>query len=112
MSENQSKAQKYWETHPQAALVNSNKWISNLIIEQAINKRISGGKSEKYWLAWLIEDFFAGRKFDNLLSIGCGVGNHEILMAKLGFANNIDAFDFSESALEIARKDAEAAGKN
>ncbi|WP_293059199.1 sulfotransferase domain-containing protein [Okeania sp. SIO2B3] len=105
-----NQAQKYWQTNPKAALVNSNQWVSNLIIEKAINKRISGGETEKYWLAWLIEDFFAGRKFDNLLSIGCGVGNHEILIAKLGLAKNIDAFDFSKSALEIARIDAEKAG--
>ncbi|MGD1699648.1 sulfotransferase domain-containing protein [Dapis sp. BLCC M229] len=108
--DNQSQAQKYWKDNPKAALVSSNRWISNLVIEKAINKRISGGKTEKYWLAWLIEDFFAGRKFDSLLSIGCGVGNHEILMAQLDFAKNIDAFDFSESALEIARRDAEKAG--
>ncbi|MGK7918716.1 MAG: sulfotransferase domain-containing protein, partial [Trichodesmium sp.] len=108
--DNQSQAQKYWQTNPKAALVSSNKWVSNLIIEKAINQRISGGKTEKYWLAWLIEDFFAGRKFDSLLSIGCGVGNHEILIAQLGLAKNIDAFDFSESALEIARRDAEKAG--
>ncbi len=106
----QNQAQKYWKNNPKAALVNNNQWVSNLIIEKAINKRISGGKTEKYWLSWLIEDFFAGRKFDNLLSIGCGVGNQEILMAKLGFAKNIDAFDFSESALEIARRDAEKTG--
>jgi SAM-dependent methyltransferase len=31
-------------------------------------------------------------------------------MAKLGFASQIDAFDFSESSLEIARKDATSAG--
>ena len=65
-----------------------------MIIGKAINKIISGGETEKYWLAWLIEDFFAGRKFDSLLSIGCGVGNQKILMAKLGLAKNIDAFNF------------------
>ncbi len=108
--DDQSQAQKYWEGNPQAALVSSNKWVSNLIIEKAINKRISGGKTEKYWLAWLIEDFFADRKFDSLLSIVCGVGNHEILIAQLGLAKKIDAFKFSELSLEIARINAEKAG--
>lgn len=99
----------YWETNPEAGL-NGTTWTSNPLIETLLNKRMTGGDTEKYWLAWLIEDFFAGKKFERLLSIGCGVGNHEILMAKLGFARHIDAFDFSETSLEIAKKEAVVAG--
>jgi len=103
-------AKNYWETNPTAAIGKQGYWLSNPIIEAAINDRLSGGKGNGYWLSWLVNKFFKKRRFDNLLSIGCGVGNHEILMAKLGLATQIDAFDFSESSLEIARKDAAAAG--
>lgn len=105
-----STAQNYWESNPTAVIVKDGYWLSNPIIEKAVNHRLSGGKTENYWLCWLVNKFFKKRRFDNLLSIGCGVGNHEILMAKLGFASQIDAFDFSETSLEIARKDATAAG--
>ena len=109
---NELTAKTYWETNPTAAITKQGYWLSNPIIEKAINHRLSGGKTQGYWLTWLVNKYFKRRRFDNLLSIGCGVGNHEILMAKLGFANQIDAFDFSEKSLEIARKDAAAAEVN
>ncbi|MEG3961814.1 MULTISPECIES: class I SAM-dependent methyltransferase [unclassified Microcoleus] len=107
-----STAQNYCESNQTAVIAKDGYWLSNPIIEKAVNHRLSGGKTENYWLCWLVNKFFKKRRFDNLLSIGCGVGNHEILMAKLGFATQIDAFDFSETSLEIARKDATAAGVN
>lgn len=103
-------AKNYWETNPTAAIGKQGYWLSNPIIEAAINHRLSGAKGNGYWLSWLANKFFKKQRFERLLSIGCGVGNHEILMAKLGLATQIDAFDFSESSLEIARKDAAAAG--
>ena len=107
---NELTAKNYWETNPTAAIGKQGYWLSNPIIEKTINHRLSGGNTQGYWLTWLVNKYFKKRRFDRLLSIGCGVGNHEILMAKLGFASQIDAFDFSESSLEIARKDATAAG--
>lgn len=100
-------AKNYWETNPTAA---ASQWVSNPIIAEKIHQRMSGGQTKKYWLRWLIEDYFVGQKFNNLISLGCGIGNHEILMAELGFAQTIDAFDFSAASLEIARRDAENAG--
>ena len=105
-----SQARNYWETTPRAGV--ASQWVSNPIIEESINKRMSGGETQKYWLAWLIEDFFACQKFERLLSIGCGIGNHEVIIAKLGLAKHIDAFDFSDASLEIARKNADLAGVN
>ena len=84
--------------------------MSSPIIEKAINHRLSGGQTNGYWLKWSVKNYFKNRRFARLLSIGCGVGNHEILRAKLGLVTQIDAFDFSESSLEIARKDTAAAG--
>ncbi len=97
----------YWESNPTAAT--ASEWISNPLIEEVIHQRISGGK-KKYWLRWLIEDYFAGKTFNNLISLGCGVGNHEITIAQCNFARTIDAFDFSASSIEIAKKRAETAG--
>jgi 2-polyprenyl-3-methyl-5-hydroxy-6-metoxy-1,4-benzoquinol methylase len=107
---NELTAKNYWEANPTAAIAKQGYWLSNPIIEKAINHRLSGGKTNGYWLKWLVKNYFKNRRFDRLLSIGCGVGNHEILMAKLGLVTQIDAFEFSESSLEIARKDAAATG--
>ena len=107
---NELTAKNYWETNPTAGFTKQGYWLSNPIIEKAINHRLSGGNTQGYWLTWLVKKYFNNRRFDRLLSIGCGVGNHEILMAKLGLVTQIDAFDFSETSLEIATKDAAAAG--
>ncbi len=108
--ENTTADKSYWETNPTAAT--ASQWVSNPIVEEVLHQRMSGGKSKKYWLRWLIEEYFADRQFDNILSLGCGIGNHEILMAELGFAQEIDAFDFSEASLNIARETAKAANVN
>jgi O-antigen biosynthesis protein len=100
-------AKNFWEANP---AVTGNQWVFHPIIQATVNQRISGNQTSKYWLAWLIEDFFAGKNFENLLSPGCGAGSHEILMGKLGFARQIDAFDFSDTALQIARENASEAG--
>ncbi|MDS4030818.1 MAG: class I SAM-dependent methyltransferase [Candidatus Contendobacter sp.] len=102
-----SQAKNYWENNPRVGT--ASQWVKNPIIAEAIYKKMSGGQTTRYWLGWLVEDF-SGRKFERVLSIGCGIGNHEILMAKLGLANQIDAFDFSEASLKIARAEAESAG--
>jgi len=107
MQEN-SQAKNYWENNPRAGT--ASQWVKNPVIAEAIYKKMSDGQTTRHWLAWLVDDFFANRKFERMLSIGCGIGNHEILMARLGLANRIDAFDFSEASLRIAREEADIAG--
>ncbi|MDY7020369.1 MAG: glycosyltransferase, partial [Cyanobacteriota bacterium] len=107
-TEEATQDKNYWEENPTAAA--ASEWISNPIIKDVIHQRMSGGEAKKYWLRWLIEDYFAGKTFNNLLSLGCGMGNHEVTLAKANFARTIDAFDFSEASLEMAKRRAEIAG--
>ncbi|QKQ77351.1 bifunctional 2-polyprenyl-6-hydroxyphenol methylase/3-demethylubiquinol 3-O-methyltransferase UbiG [Nostoc sp. TCL240-02] len=108
-NQDQDQAQNYWETNPNAAY-SSSQWTSNPIIAEIVYQRMSGGQSKKHWLTWLIEDYFAGQKFESLLSPGCGIGDHEVIVAKSGIVKTIDAFDFSQASLEIARQNASNAG--
>ena len=101
-------AKNYWETHPEAAL--ANEWTANPIIGDAIYRRMTGGVG-KWWLAWLMEDYFGGRRFKRMLSPGCGVGDHEIAIANMGMVEQIDAFDFSRESIRLASEKAAAAGK-
>ena len=105
----QELARSYWDRNPASASV-STMWTNNAVIGEAIYRRMSGGQSAKHWLSWLLEDYFRGKKFKNLLSPGCGTGAHEIIVARSGMVESIDAFDFSEASLEIAREDAKNAG--
>lgn len=98
---NQNQAQNYWTHNPNAASVNQ--WTSHPQIAREVYRRMSGGKSDKHWLTWLLEDYFGDRQFKNVLSAGCGVGDHEIMLAKSGKFQEIDAFDFSASSIELAQ---------
>ncbi|MGF1492046.1 MAG: glycosyltransferase [Microcoleaceae cyanobacterium] len=104
----QSQAQIYWEKNP--TIATESEWLANPIIMDTLNQRMSGSESTQYWLNWLVEKYFAGKTFDQLISLGCGIGNHEIVMAKSGFARQIDAFDFSQASIDIAQANAEELG--
>lgn len=100
-----SQANTYWERNPNAAYASS-QWTSNRIIHEVVNNRMSGKPSGKHWLNWLLENYFAGKSFQSLLSPGCGVGDHELIIARSGLFSTIDAFDFSQASVELARNKA------
>lgn len=98
-----STAQEYWNKTPGAAL--SNPWFSNKQITSELYRRITGGRPT-HWLPWLMNEHFGTRRFQRMLSPGCGTGEHEIFAARTKKVAQIDAFDFSESSLQQARKNA------
>jgi len=98
----EDRARAYWTERPQAARQSA--WLANSIIERTLYRRISGGESSEHWVAWLFRSYFSGRRFRAVLSPGCGTGSHEVMLAELGAAERIDAFDFSETALAAARE--------
>jgi O-antigen biosynthesis protein len=108
LREKRSQAKTYWEANPEAAL--SNQWTANPIIGEVVYRRMSGGQTSKHWLGWVVEDYFSGKKFKNLLSLGCGTGDHEVIVAKSGIVEQIDAFDFSAASLKAANENAAKAG--
>jgi len=105
----QELARSYWDSNPSSTSL-STMWTNNWVIGEAIYRRMSGGESAKHWLSWLLQDYFRGKKFKKMLSPGCGTGAHEIIVASSGVVESIDAFDFSEASLKIAREDAKNAG--
>lgn len=100
--------ENYWNTNPEAASMSQ--WSRNRVIGKVVYQRMSGGETSKHWLHWLMEDFFSGKHFGRLLSPGCGTGMHEIISAKSGIVDEIDAFDFSDASLNLAREKAQSAG--
>jgi len=105
MSEN---ANSYWEKNPYAA--SQHQWTSNPTVADRVYRRMSAGASGAHWLTWLFKDYFGGRRFESLLSPGCGVGDHELAVARMGQVARVDAFDFSRASIDIARQKARAEG--
>lgn len=98
----------FWEENPNAA--QDSQWTSDPHIAAAIYKRISNGQSAGHWLSWLFSDHLQGRSFERILSIGCGVGDHELALAHANPNARIDAFDFSSASIDIAKGKAREAG--
>ncbi|WP_421732078.1 class I SAM-dependent methyltransferase [Brevundimonas sp.] len=59
-----------------------------------------------FWLEWLFTHHLS--RADSLLSIGCGDGGHELLIARRGFASRTVAFDASPVAIQMAQAAARA----
>ena len=61
---------------------------------------------EDIWLKPSVESHYYGniwqsKGFNNILDLGCGMGRHAILFAKMNF--NVDAFDLSEYAINYLK---------
>ena len=82
-------------------------WHTNPVVNQEISRRVAG--VAKHWLFWLFQDKLPSRPA-RLLSIGCGDGSHELIIARNGFAGHVDAFDLSEVGIAAAQATASREG--
>jgi SAM-dependent methyltransferase len=97
---------RHWDAY--AAAGENPQWTQHPLIEAAVYRRITGG-ADKYWLNWLLEDGLEG-PFERALSLACGTGGHELVMARTGKVARIDAFDLSPKSISMARESARSAG--
>lgn len=81
-------------------------WVQNPLVEQAIYQRMTGQRG--FWLDWVFNDLMS--PVDSLLSVGCGDGSHELLIARRGFARSVVAFDAAPGAIQRAQETATAEG--
>jgi ubiquinone/menaquinone biosynthesis C-methylase UbiE len=75
-------------------------WFSSTLVVEELNKRITAG-TNKFWLAWVFEDLLTFRP-KKVLSIACGDGAHELMIARNRWAEQVNAFDASEAGIRIA----------
>jgi SAM-dependent methyltransferase len=97
---------RHWDAY--AAAGKNPQFTQHPMIEAAVYDRITGG-ANKYWLNWLIEDKLEG-PFERALSLACGTGGHELILARSGKIRRIDAFDLSPKSVTIAQDNARKAG--
>lgn len=97
---------RHWDAYASAG--ENPQWTQHPLIEAAVYRRITGG-ADKYWLNWMLEDAMEG-PFERALSLACGTGGHELVMARSGKFARIDAFDLSPKSIAIARDNARNAG--
>jgi SAM-dependent methyltransferase len=79
-------------------------WINNWLISDHIYRLVSGG-SQKYWLNWLMEDYFSNvPAFKSSLSVCCGDGSHELELYKSKKVKFVRGFDISAGAIRQANE--------
>jgi 2-polyprenyl-3-methyl-5-hydroxy-6-metoxy-1,4-benzoquinol methylase len=98
-------AQLCWDYNYSNAVKSA--WIENPIVLEEINRRMTG--TAKFWLNWVFEDYLCFRP-RRMLSIGCGDGEHELIVARNRYVGTIDAFDASNVGIELASKKAQSEG--
>lgn len=101
-----SKAAEFWDK--QVAQPTHNSWMAPLRARLYINEMVSG-RAGGWPLDWL-QEWLKGRRFARALSVGCGTGALERDLILRDMCDRIDAFDGSTASLEIARREADAAG--
>lgn len=79
-------------------------WTQNPSVQRAVNQRMTGNPG-MHWLNWVFADFLPERP-SKVLSIGCGDGSHELIVAREGYADVVHGFDASPVGIEMARKQA------
>lgn len=78
----------------------SDPWISNPTVQDALYRRMTG--QPKHWLNWLFEDYLS-TKPSRVLSLCCGEGDHEVVMAKANYADTVIGVDGEPSKIELAQ---------
>lgn len=95
-----------WGQEPDAAV----NWATIPYVDQRAAEMIGADPTKGFWLHML--DLYSDprRHLDRVLSLACGHGHQERTLAKFRRFRVCDAFDISETALDNARRLAEAAG--
>lgn len=91
-------ATSHWDA--KYAAVTRSAWTQNPQVERALYSRMTDQNG--FWLQWLFNHRLS--PVENLLSIGCGDGSHELLIARSGFAAKTVAFDASPVAIQMAQE--------
>lgn len=85
-------------------------WVESPLVMAYIQEEITGDPKLD-WLTYSYQKYVRGQsRAMRVLSLGCGGGALERDLCRLGFTGNIDACDFSEGALEHARRTAAQQG--
>ena len=77
-------------------------WTENPYIQRAVNERMTGD-SGMHWLNWVFTKFLPDRPA-RVLSVGCGDGSHELIIARQSYADFVYGFDASSVGIEMASR--------
>lgn len=98
----------HWDLKYRESIKSS--WTENPVVQRTVNKRMTGNP-DLHWLNWVFEEFLPVRP-QKVLSVGCGDGSHELIIARQSYADFVYGFDASPVAIELANRKARDEGLN
>lgn len=84
-------------------------WFAYPAVLSELNRRVTG--RDAFWLSWVLQEYLPER-LERVLSIGCGDGSHELMMARHNFVGSVDAFDLSPAGIAKAEQEARSENMN
>lgn len=90
----------HWDAKYRKAIRSS--WTENPYVQRHVNYRMTGDH-RTHWLNWLFTDFLPERP-KRVLSIGCGDGSHELIVARNSYADYVYGFDASSVGIGLANE--------
>lgn len=102
-----STVSEHWDAKYRQNVVSA--WTANAVVFKETCRRMTGGDS--FWLNWLFESYLTEQP-KRLLSIGCGNGAHELIIARNRWVDYIEAFDASPEGIATASAVASREGLN
>jgi SAM-dependent methyltransferase len=98
----------YWDSLDKHSLIDEI-WMSHRLVRERINRRVSGDPG--VWSTTWLRDRIAGRlPLARTMSIGCGTGNFERDIVRLGIVARVTGIELSPICVEVATREAAAAG--
>jgi GT2 family glycosyltransferase/SAM-dependent methyltransferase len=74
-------------------------------VDRQRTRKETGGSPYGHWAEYCVREFLAGRTpVERMLSVGCGTGLLERILARLGAFHECDAWDIAAGAVETARR--------
>jgi len=86
-------------------------WLANPAVQARVQRKAVGDSGAGHWVNFCVERFFGSPlPAERVLNIGCGAGELDRHLALLNAFRRLDSWDIAPGVLEIARREAEAAG--
>lgn len=104
------KTAHHWETRGSWQSGRGQFWLELPLVQQRLNRKITGD-IETAWTGYTLERHFPGRlPLQRCLSLGCGEGGLERLLASQGAFVDCDACDIAAGSIASAQRAAQEAG--
>jgi len=98
----------YWDALDKHARIDEI-WMSHPLVRERINRRIAGDP-EVWTTTWLRRRIADRLPLVRTMSIGCGTGNFERDIVRLGIVEGVTGIELSPNCVEVAMREAAAAG--